>query len=179
MSSSTYSEYDASTGFFTGRIFTTDERENVVQFRGGYNYALGEWNSDLYSVDPATLDLIEPDAATIATYLARPSYAAHWDRVLRQWVDDRTIRTFRGERLQAIKTEMSRRMAAVLPGFGNVETVRALREVWLSIAPAARQPTAKLTSIINIYQAGDVAITAVRAATTKADVDAVVVNWPT
>lgn len=85
---------------------------------------------------------------------------------------------YKDARILAIKTEGLTRIQVVLPGVKDFDTLELMRELWLSVAPAARAPTATLTSAINIYTAGRNGVNAVKAATTKAQVDAVVVAWP-
>jgi hypothetical protein len=81
-------------------------------------------------------------------------------------------------RIAGIKAEGLSRIQAVLPGITSFDTLELIREVWLSIAPAARAPTSPFNSVINIYSAGRTAILSIKAATTVAQVDAVTPSWP-
>lgn len=85
---------------------------------------------------------------------------------------------YKSTKIAAIKAEAVTRMQAVLAGIESVNQVELMAELWLSIASAARSPTAKMTSVINIYNAAKTGIASCNAATTKAQLDAVVVNWP-
>lgn len=76
----------------------------------------------------------------------------------------------RVEKVKEVKAEGLSRINAVMPALETFDQVELVRELWLSIAPAARQPTADLTTITNIYSAGRNAVAAVKALTTIADV---------
>ena len=86
---------------------------------------------------------------------------------------------YKAAKIAAIKKEGLTRIQAVVPGIDGFDTLQLVRELWLSINSNARtSPTASMTSVINIYNAGRTGIINVNAATTKAQVDAVVVAWP-
>lgn len=110
---------------------------------------------------------------------APPPATGTWIWSNGNWQSVPSLAEHKAARITTIKLEAVTRMSAILPGVDSVATVVTLRELYLSIAPAARAPTAKLTSIINIYQAADTAIGLVQVASTKEQVDSVVVNWPT
>jgi hypothetical protein len=76
-------------------------------------------------------------------------------------------------RIKQLTDEALELTADVLPEFGNLSALILMRELYLSIAPAARQPTAKLTQVIDIYQDWDTAVAAVRACATRECVAAV------
>jgi len=76
-------------------------------------------------------------------------------------------------RIKDLTDEAIKLTADVLPEFGSLSSLILMRELYLSIAPAARQPTAKLTQVINIYQEWDTAVAAVRACATRECVAAV------
>jgi hypothetical protein len=77
-----------------------------------------------------------------------------------------------------IKHEGLSRMQTRFGALRDFETVQLLREVILSVAPAARQLTADFTWLQDTFQAGKTALAAVEAATTVAQVDAVTPSWP-
>lgn len=85
---------------------------------------------------------------------------------------------YKDERVAAIKAEGLARIQAVLPAIDSFDALELAREQWLSIAPAARTPTAAWTSVINIYTAGRNAAILVRAAANLTAVDAVTPAWP-
>jgi len=78
----------------------------------------------------------------------------------------------------AIKVEAVQRMQTRFPAIRNADTVQLLRELMLSIVPAARDLTTDMQWIVDTYQAGETALAAVNAATTIPDVDAVTPAWP-
>ena len=55
--------------------------------------------------------------------------------------------------IQDLKVEGLNRIQAVMPAISNFDTLELVREMWLSIAPAARSATADFQTIIDIYQA--------------------------
>lgn len=73
----------------------------------------------------------------------------------------------------ALTAEALGQVQAILPEVANMATAMLIRELWLSIAPAARSPTAKMGQVIAVYQDWGVAIDAVRACTDVACVNAV------
>lgn len=89
-----------------------------------------------------------------------------------------TLAQAKARRLQQIKAEGLTRMQTRFPALGTFDTVQMLREVILSVAPAARQLTADFQWLGDTYQAGRTAADQVLAATTIAQVDAVAPAWP-
>ena len=117
--------------------------------------------------------------------------AGHWLREENgQWVssDDVAVQAiinaydplpdYKTERVAAIKAEGLDRIQAVFPAINSFDELALVRELFLSILPAARSPTANWQRMIDIYTAGRNAITAVNSATTQAQVDAVSPAWP-
>lgn len=84
----------------------------------------------------------------------------------------------KARRRQQVKLDGLQRMRTRLDALRTFDDVQLLREVVLSIAPAARQLTAKLQYCADTYAAGMAAIDAVNAATTISQVDSVVPVWP-
>jgi hypothetical protein len=84
----------------------------------------------------------------------------------------------KARRTTAIKAAALTRITAVLPTIDSFDTLDLVKEIVLSIAPAARQLTADLQAVVDIYTAAKTAIGSVQAATTVAQVDAVTVSWP-
>ena len=76
------------------------------------------------------------------------------------------------KKITEIKSEGLARIKSVIPGLDSFDAVELMRELWLSINPAAQAPTSDMQLIIGIYQAGRDAITLVRAFSTVAEVDA-------
>ena len=85
---------------------------------------------------------------------------------------------YKAGKIAAIKNDGLARIQAVFPAIGDFDELSLVREMYLSVAPAARSPTSSWQRMIDIYTAGRAAVTAVSAATTKAQVDAVVPSWP-
>ena len=82
------------------------------------------------------------------------------------------------EKTQQIKLQGLTLIMQLYPAITNFDQLLLFRDVWMSIAPAARNPVANWTKLINIYTAGANGVTAVNSATTKAQIDAITVNWP-
>jgi hypothetical protein len=82
------------------------------------------------------------------------------------------------QKIHELTAEAVRRVGLVMPELADLSSLIVMRELWLSIAPAARQPTAKLTAVINIYQAWNTAVDAVKACASENCVAAVSASWP-
>ena len=89
-----------------------------------------------------------------------------------------TVAEAKARRTAEIRAEGLRRIQAVFPAVDGFDALKLVREQMLSIAPGARQFTADMQSVVDIYQAGAVGLAAVQAAATLAQVQAVTVNWP-
>lgn len=85
-------------------------------------------------------------------------------------------------KIEELRAERLVRIQAVLPGVTSDDTLELMSEMWLSIAPAARQATATWQNAINIYTAGKQAGIAVNALTTVAEIELYNVatnpSWP-
>ena len=92
------------------------------------------------------------------------------------------IEQLRQDKLDELLLEAESRMRASVPGIDSFETFELIREMFLSIAPAARQPTAAFQSVFDIYQAGKSARATIKGFTTKAQITAYDVttdpSWP-
>lgn len=86
--------------------------------------------------------------------------------------------SYKAERIEALKADGLARIQAVFPAIKSFDELALIRELYLSIAPAARQPTTNWQRMINIYTAGQAAAASINAASTKAQVDAVTPSWP-
>ena len=85
---------------------------------------------------------------------------------------------YKAKRIEALKADGLARIQAVFPAIKSFDELALIRELYLSIAPAARQPTTSWQRMINIYTAGQAAAASINAASTKAQVDAVTPSWP-
>lgn len=85
---------------------------------------------------------------------------------------------YKQAKIASIKSIGLGKIQAVFPAITDFDVLLLVREQYLSVAPAARSPTASMTTAINTYTAATTAITQVNAASTTAQVDAVVVAWP-
>ena len=77
-----------------------------------------------------------------------------------------------------IKSAGLARIQIGFPAIVSFDALQLMRELYQSIAPAARQPTTNWQLLIDTYQAGQTALDQVTAATTVAQVNAVTPNWP-
>lgn len=89
-----------------------------------------------------------------------------------------TLAEAKVRRAVEIKREGAERMATRFPALDNFETIQLVREVILSVAPAARQLTPDFTWVSDTYLAGKTALASVQSATTIAQVNAVTPAWP-
>ena len=89
-----------------------------------------------------------------------------------------TLAQAKARKLHEIKATGLDRMQTRFPALQTFDTVMLLREIVLSVAPAARQLTANMQWLSDTYAAGRTAADQVQAATTIAQVDAVVPAWP-
>lgn len=90
-----------------------------------------------------------------------------------------TLAHARKRRMAELKREGLTLVQQRFPGIRNFDTLRMVREIMLSISPAARAPTTDMTWLQNMWQEGEDLKAAVQAATTVAQVDAVSPTWPT
>jgi hypothetical protein len=84
---------------------------------------------------------------TYLIWLAEPNVPEPFETA--QQISDR----LRNEKIQELKEEGLSRIKAIMPAISDFDTLELVREMWLSIAPAARSATADFQSIIDIYQA--------------------------
>lgn len=112
-----------------------------------------------------------------------------------EWVHDWVVRLLTSDELSTalnrkkrfkiaeLKAEGLSRIQAVLPGVTDWDALDLVSEHFLSIAPAARQPTVKFQLLIDVTQAGKTAGVSINAMTDGTAIDAYdVVNgpsWPT
>lgn len=89
-----------------------------------------------------------------------------------------TLAQAKQRRSHEIASDGLARMQTRLAALRTFDSVQLLREVILSVAPAARALTTKMQFCADTYVAGDTALAAVQAATTIAEVDAVQPAWP-
>lgn len=89
-----------------------------------------------------------------------------------------TLAEVKQRRAAEIRADGLGRIQAVFPAIESIDVLQLVREQMLSIAPAARQFTADMQRVIDIYTAASNGLAAVQAATTINQVLAVSVNWP-
>lgn len=74
-------------------------------------------------------------------------------------------------KLELLRAEGLRRIQVAMPAITNWEALDLVREQFLSIAPAARQATANLQLVIDVYQAGKSAAADINAMTNVVTID--------
>jgi len=89
-----------------------------------------------------------------------------------------TLAQAKRRKLHQIRDAGLARMQTRFPALQTFDAVQLLREVFLSVAVAARAPTADMAWLGQTYDAGRTAADQVLAATTIPQVDAVVPAWP-
>jgi hypothetical protein len=103
-----------------------------------------------------------------------------WSNATMAWVDARTLADVKQYARQLIRQEAKRRITARMGEvMADPDMLVLVKTIYLSIAAAARQPTADMQWLIDMAQAVQTAFANVTAATTKAEVAAVTVAWPT
>ena len=111
-----------------------------------------------------------------------PNTKAYVDGVVVDYAAPLVLADVKNEKLSELKSEGMARIAAVLPGIKDWDALELERERWLSVLPSARQATAQYQKVIDIYQAGRTAATAINNAASIAAVKAYDVaanpNWP-
>lgn len=97
----------------------------------------------------------------------------HWREYL-EWVDDGNVADpeftpvellsdAKVEKRQAIRAEGLSRIEAIYPGLGNQAMLGLVKDVILSIAPAARQLQPDLITVRDIFDAGQAAVVVINA----------------
>lgn len=110
---------------------------------------------------------IESDATTLLLVDGTPYYPPNGcEYEIVDTIDSRETKVI------ATTQEGLRRIQGYMPGLVSLYVLEPLRELWLSIVPAARAPTATMTSVINIYSYARDKIIWLRNTATDAEVDA-------
>jgi hypothetical protein len=89
-----------------------------------------------------------------------------------------TLAEAKRRKVASIWTEAMPRVVQIYSELDTRGAIEPLTDLWLSIAPAARQPNANWQAFLDLANAVRTALVEVRNATTVAEVVAVVVNWP-
>jgi hypothetical protein len=86
----------------------------------------------------------------------------------------------KADAIAAVKATGVEKIATIFPALDNIDVINLVAELYLSIAPAARAPTANFSKIAAVYTAAKNGIGTINAATSKAGVDAAVagITWP-
>lgn len=79
---------------------------------------------------------------------------------------------YKVDKIAAIKAEGLRRLQLIFPAINSVDEIKLIGELWQSVVPAARSPTANMTKAINTYQAAAAAIVTINGYATAAEVSA-------
>lgn len=102
-----------------------------------------------------------------------------WSNATMSWIDPRTLAEIKQERVVGIKSEALKRIQVIYEGVDSFGTLEVLLGLWTQgLANAAKQPQGDWAAMLQIVNAARTAIVAVKASTSAAEVDAVVVNWP-
>lgn len=89
-----------------------------------------------------------------------------------------TLQAAKDRRRISVRGEALSRVQSAFPSIENYDDLKLVREILLSVIPAARSFTADVQRLVDIFSAVQTAITSINNATTVAQVDAVTVNWP-
>lgn len=175
------SEYNLATGEFTNRAFdSVDQDYFVAVLAEGCGWRDGLFNPDLHRVDLGTGEVLMPSVEGALRYQQRPvglgSYL--WNRTTLQWDDVRSLDEAKMQRRAAIKAEGVALIRARFPAIRDLDEILLVRQILLSVLPAARALTADMQYAAAVYDAGLAAIAAVNAAATVTEADAVAATWP-
>lgn len=118
--------------------------------------------------DRSDADWLDYQELVKAGYVPEPMTLA----TIVETLDERKAR-----RINLIRSEGLTRIQAFFP-VASFDDLALLRAFWASLTGAAKSPTPQFQKVLDIGQAGQTAIAQVKAATSKAAVDAVVVSWP-
>lgn len=75
-------------------------------------------------------------------------------------------------KISELKSEGLSRIQIELPAVSNFDELELIREQWLSMSPAARNPTTKFQQVIDIYTAGRNAASEINALILENEIDA-------
>ena len=89
-----------------------------------------------------------------------------------------TLPQAKARRLGEVLAEGMALIKGRIEGIHTFGDLQLLRQIFLSIAPAARQPTTDMQWLIDMWQEGETVKAAIQSATTVAEVDAVTPSWP-
>lgn len=112
------------------------------------------------------------------TYIAWRQAGNQPDPYIDPAVPAETLAEAKQRKRWQIKRDGIVRIHVRFPALDSFDALQLAREMYLSVAPAARQPTTDWQWLIDTYQAGQTALNQVTAAATIAQVDAVTPNWP-
>lgn len=135
--------------------------------------------------------LLKRGVLRLADNLVITRHMAEWEHY-RQWMAsgntplpmviqtpaEPSLAEVKRRRANGITAEALARIQSVLPEVSNMATAQLMRELWLSIAPAARQTTAKMSAVVAIYQAWAAALADIKQCDSAACVANVTVAWP-
>jgi len=137
------------------------------------NINLPTFNSDTHKQGSEILTVDEPAKTVDVTYNVDALDAGELADVLA----DR-----KRAKIKLLKAEGLSRVHALFPAIATWDEIMLVKESWLSIASAARNPTPKFLSLINIFVAGSDAADAINAMTNVNAIDAYNVTtdpvWP-
>ena len=130
----------------------------------------------------APANAIEVDKPTAIELGDNPTTKAYVDGVVVDYTAPLILANVRSEKINELKAEGLGRVAGVLPGIKDWDSLGLEYERWLSIVPSARQATVGYQTAIDTYQAGKVSMAAISNAANIAAVKAYDVttnpNWP-
>lgn len=78
----------------------------------------------------------------------------------------------RSIKIGQLKDEGLTRIQSVLAGISSFDELELISEQWLSMSPAARNPTTKFQQVIDIYTAGKNAVSEIKALILEGEIDA-------
>lgn len=96
------------------------------------------------------------------------------DSIQAEWDDNApdTLSNTKQRKKKEVNDEALRRFRELFPTLADEREVRLFAQLWSSIAPAARQPTADMQRLIDIWQAASAAREAVESLATVPEVSA-------
>jgi hypothetical protein len=122
----------------------------------------GRFYPDYNTANSFVLDMEEPPFFKPGKFI--------WNGAEIQELDTHRFDRKKDQTLQEIKDETLKRVQKIFPAVSNFDELVLEKERWLSIAPAARNPTAKYQDMIDIVSAAITAYSTVKGYTTEAEV---------
>lgn len=165
-----FSEYERSSGLLTGRILGGDWVEQNIA--DGCAVVEGQFDPNLYRVDPQTQEVIVPSDEVVQRYKNKPTPTAQWDRETMQWQYDELALAKQLKRAWVENECVKDARSDIASHITSTQDLRVLSVVVQEL-PTNIKSSGKLSELLSLLSNLDQALSAIDAATTKEQVEAV------